>query len=83
MPPFSQERLEVLVVVVLVVLRAEQDLDDLGVGRRRVGSRRLRRFHRGDVGEAAEAARDVAGGQRLALEHGDDADGVDVALAAR
>ena len=39
-----------------------------------------RRLHRGDVVEAAEAARDVARRQRLALERGDHADEVDVAV---
>ena len=37
-------------------------------------------LHRGDVGVAAEPARDVARRQRLALEHGDDADHVDGTL---
>ena len=73
-----EERLEVLVVVVQVVLAAEQHLDELGVA-----ACLSRCFHRGDVVEAAEAARDVARRQRLAFERGDDADDVLRADAAR
>ena len=71
------EPLEVLVVVVLLVLVAEQHLDDARVGLRRARARSDGRFlHRGDVVVAAEPARDVARRQRLAFEHGDDADHV-------
>ena len=68
-----EERLEVLVVVVQVVLAAEQQVDDLG-------RRAPVRLHLLDVGEAAEAARDVARGQRVALLDRHDADVVLVAL---
>ena len=73
-PAGVEERLEVLVVVVQVVLRAEQDVDELGVGGRRVG------LQRGDVVEAAEPAGDVALVERRALERGDQADDVVGAL---
>jgi hypothetical protein len=65
-----QERLEVLVVVVQGVLGAEQHVDQFGVGDGRVA------LHLGDVVEAAEPARDVARGERLALQGGDQADHV-------
>src|SRR5689334_15192558 len=61
LPAVVEEGLEVLVVVVLDVLRAEQALDDLGIGS-------TRRFHAREVREALETARDVAGRERLALE---------------
>ena len=67
-----EERLVVLVVVVQVVLRPQHRLDDLD--RRPVAGC----LHRGDVGEAADAAGDVA--RRRALERGDHADDVAVAL---
>ena len=57
-----QKRLVVLVVVVLVVLAAEQGLDEVGVG-----ARLLRGFQRRDVVELAQSAGDVARRQRLAL----------------
>ena len=69
-----QERLEVLVVVVQVVLGAEQDLDDLGIAGLRSA------LHRPDVVEPAEAAGDVPGTERLTFERGDDADHVLSAL---
>ena len=74
-----EERLEVLVVVVQRVLAAEQEVDELGVGRGGAAAR-VRRLDLGDVLEAAEAAGDVTRGQRLALERGDHADEVDVAV---
>src|SRR3989441_1797684 len=64
-PAVVQERLEVLVVVVQLVLLAQQGFDQL-----RVGDVRLR-LQRRDVAEAADAARDVGGPERLALERGD------------
>src|SRR5579859_5676518 len=69
-----QEGLEVLVVVVQLVLLAQQRLDELGVGHARL------RFERVDVSESADAAGDVRGWQRLALERGDEADHVLVAV---
>ena len=65
-----EERLEVLVVVVQVVLGAEQHLDDRAV--LCVGLR----LHARDVVEPAEPARDVARRQRRTFERGDDADHV-------
>ena len=65
-----QERLEVLIVVVQLVLLAEQGLDQL-----RVGDAGLR-LQRLDVAEAPDAAGDVGGPKRLALERGHDPDQV-------
>jgi hypothetical protein len=65
-----EEGLEVLVVVVQLVLRAQQGLDELGVGG--VGHR----LERGHVVEPAEARGDVALVERGALERGDEADDV-------
>jgi hypothetical protein len=73
-PAVVQEALEVLIVVVQVVLGAEQEVDHLGIG----GT--LDRFQRGHVVEAAEPAGQVAGVERLALQRGDQTDHVDVAL---
>ena len=70
-PAVGEERLVVLVVVVEVVLRAQHGLDDRH-GRAAVG------LHRRDVAERADAAGDVA--RRRALQRGDDADDVAVAL---
>ena len=67
-----EERLVVLVVVVQVVLRPQHGLDDLD--RRAPSASSIV----GDVAEAADAAGDVA--RRRALERGDDADDVAVAL---
>src|SRR3989454_3052666 len=64
-PAVVQERLEVLVVVVQLVLLAQQGFDQL-----RVGDVRLR-LQRRDVAEAADAARDVGGPKRLAFERRD------------
>ena len=69
------ERLVVLVVVVQVVLAAEQHLDEVGVLHASFA-----RLHLGDVVEASEPARDVARRQRRAFERGDHADHVDDAV---
>ena len=71
----GEERLVVLVVVVQVVLGAQHGLDDLG---RRAAL--VVGLHGRHVGEAADAAGDVARGR--ALERGDDADDVGLALRA-
>jgi hypothetical protein len=68
-PAVVEERLEVLVVVVEVVLAADEGADHLRDGLLRV-------LHLPDVAVAAEAARDVAFRKRLALERRHDADDV-------
>ena len=74
-----EERLEVLVVVVQVfLLPSSTSMSSASVVRRAAAA--VRRLHRRDVVEAAEPAGDVARRQRLALERGDDADQVDVAV---
>jgi hypothetical protein len=74
--PVVEERLEVLVVVVQVVLGPQQRLDELGVGGVGLG------LEVGDVVEAAQPGGDVAPVERLALERGDQADHVLVALGS-
>ena len=70
-----QKGVEILVVVVLHRLRADQGLDQHRVGR-------LFGFQLLDVVEFAQPAGDGAGGQRLAFERRDDAAGVDDSAAA-
>src|SRR5205814_8696155 len=62
-----KELLEVLVVVVKLVLGAQQRLDQLGIRARVLLLQRL------DVAEAADPPRYVRRRERLALEGGDDA----------
>ena len=69
------EGLEVLIVVVEHVLRSEQHVDQLSVGDPRVGF--LERSH---IVEAAEPRGDVALVEGCALQRGDEADDVAVAL---
>ena len=65
-----QELLVVLIVVVPLVLIADQHVGDLRVAA--AGG-----FHLAHVVEAAHPARDVAGWQRLSLQRLDDADDID------
>ena len=77
-----EEGLEVLVVVVQVVLAAEQEVDELGIGGAGAPTC-VRLLDRRDVGEAAEPAGDVARREWFALECRDDADQVDARSRAR
>ena len=71
-----QKGVEVLVVVVLHRLRADQGLDERLIGG-------VLAFQFLDVVELAQSAGDGAARQRLAFERGDDAAGIDHAAAAR
>ena len=75
-----QKALEVLIVVVQVVLAAEQRFDDL-----RVCGSAARSFKFFDVDVATQSASNVAGRQRVTLVRGNDADHVDrgAVLSAR
>ena len=73
LPALVQKRLEILIRLVLVVLAAQDGLDEQGIGRGRGPSCGRRRFEVLNILEAAQAAGDVACGQRVALERGDHA----------
>src|SRR6266851_558038 len=69
-----EKGLKVLVIVVQMVLAAENRFDEFGVAR-------LRLFEVGDVLEFAQARGDLARGQRVAFEGRHDADYIDDRLA--
>ncbi len=71
-----EKRLEILVIVVEMVLVAEQALDHFGIAG-------FFGFHFGDVDETSEAAGDVPRRQRIAFVSGDDADGVEAETILR
>ena len=70
-----EELLVVLIVVVPLVLIADQHIGDLGVAA-------AGRFHLAHVIEATHPARDVAGRQGLSLQGLDDADDIDDPFSA-
>src|SRR5262245_1983974 len=65
-----EERLEVLIVVMEIILVSEEPFDDLSVTR-------AGRLHFLGIGKSAEPAGNVTGWKRITLECGDDADRVD------
>ncbi|HUO35750.1 MAG TPA: hypothetical protein VMU43_12235 [Candidatus Acidoferrum sp.] len=70
LPALVEECLKVLIVVVELILAAQERFDDLLIG----GSAL---FHIPHVRKAAKAAGDIPGGKRITLVGGDDADDVD------
>ena len=74
-PAAVQELLVVLIVVVPLVLIADQHVRDLRVAA-------AGRLHLAHVVEATHPARDVAGGQGLSLQGFDDADDIDDLFSA-
>ena len=58
--------MKILIIIVHIILVAEQHLDDVAIGC-------IRGFHLVEIGEAAQAAGDVAGRQRVPFKHCHDA----------